>query len=139
MSKFFEDLGNKAKNIFTRAQEVVESGCDRFVLSQEIQAQKGAVNELFAELGRLTYHGNAELAGVRPKQDIMTDISAAVAKLTSLEEQYEELTSPAEEPDIDLQTEVQEEVPAAARYCHKCGEPQDENDLFCNKCGTKLK
>lgn len=139
MSKFFDDLGTKAKGLFTKAQTAVENGCDRFVLSQEIQAQKLSVKELFAELGRLTYHGSAELAGVRPKQEIMTDIAAAVAKLTSLEEQYEELTAPVEEPDIDLQTEEEEEVPAASRFCHKCGQPQDEGDLFCNKCGTKLK
>lgn len=139
MSKFFEDLGNKAKGLFTKAQEVVENGCDRFVLSQEIEAQKNAVKELFAELGRLTYHGNAELAGVRPKAEIMTDLQAATAKLTSLEEQYEELTTPAEDPDINLQTEADEEVPVASHFCHKCGQPQDEGDLFCNKCGTKLK
>lgn len=135
MSKFFDDLGNKAKRVFTRAQEVVENGCDRFVLSQEIDAQKDSVNKLFAELGRFAYHGSAELAGVRPKQEITADISAAVAKLTALEEQYEELTAPVERPDIDLQTEE----PVANCFCHKCGQPQDEGDLFCNKCGTKLK
>lgn len=138
MSKFLDDLGSKAKGLFTKAQEVVENGCDRFVLSQEIEAQKNAVKELFAELGRLTYHGSAELAGVRSKAEILTDLQAATSKLTSLEEQYEELTAPVEEPDINLQVE-EEEVPVASRFCHKCGEPQDEGDLFCNKCGTKLK
>ena len=133
MGKFFEDLGKKAKGIVEKTQETVENGCERFRLSQDIQAQQAAVKELFAELGRLTYHGNAELAGVRPKPEIMTDIAAAAAKLEALEQEYEELTAPKEEPDIDLTVE-----PTANCFCHKCGAPQpDEND-FCPKCGTKL-
>ena len=133
MSKFFEELGRKAKGFVEKTQETVETSCERFKLSQDIQAQQTAVKELFAELGRLTYHGNAELAGVRPKQEIMTDIAAAAAKLEALEQEYEELTVPKEEPDIDLNVE-----PTANCFCHKCGAPQpDEND-FCPKCGTKL-
>ena len=139
MGRFFEDLGSKVKGVFNQAQTAVENECERFQLSKEIDAQRLATKELFAELGRLTYHGNAELAGVRPKQEIMVDIAAAAAKLEALEEQYEELTSSKEEPDIDLQTEAEEEVPVAGRFCHKCGQAQDEGDLFCNKCGTKLK
>ena len=134
MSKFFDELGKKAQGLFAKAQTAVENGCDRFLLSQEIDAQRLAVNELFAELGRLAYHGNAELAGVRPQPEITNDIRAAVEKLSALEEQYAEITAPDEEPDIDLDDE-----PVANCFCHKCGQPQDEGDLFCNKCGTKLK
>ena len=133
MGKFFDDLSKKAKGFVEKTQETVEVGCERFRLSQDIQAHKHAMNELFAELGRLTYHGNAELAGVRPKPEIMNDIAAAAAKLEALEEEYEELTAPKAEPDIDLNVEA-----VANCFCHKCGTPQpDEND-FCHKCGAKL-
>lgn len=133
MGKFFEDFGKKAKGFVEKTQETVEASCERFKLSQDIQAHKRAMNELFAELGRLTYHGNAELAGVRPKAEIMNDISAAAAKLDALETEYEELVNPKEEPNIDLNVE-----PTASCFCHKCGTPQpDEND-FCHKCGAKL-
>ncbi len=138
MGKFFEDLGKKAESLFSKAQTAVENGCERFQLSQDIQAQKLAVNDLFAELGRLTYHGNAELAGVRPKPEITADIAAAAAKLAALEEQYEEITAPQEEPDIDLQPEAEEQVPTANCFCHKCGTPQPKENDFCHKCGTKL-
>ena len=133
MSKFFESFGNKAKQFVEKTQETVEISCERFRLSQDIQAQKAAVNQLFAELGRLAYHGTAELAGVRPKQEIMYDISAAAAKLDALEQEYEELTSPAEELEIDPTVE-----PTANCFCHKCGTPQPDGNDFCHKCGTKL-
>lgn len=133
MSKFFENFGKKAKEFAEKTQETVETSCERFKLSQDIQAQKAAVNQLFAELGRLAYHGTAELAGVRPKQEIVYDIAAAAAKLDALEQEYGELTAPKEEPNIDLNVE-----PTANCFCHKCGTPQpDEND-FCHKCGAKL-
>lgn len=133
MSKFWENWGKKAEDALSKAQTVMENGCDRFLLSQDIRAQKNSLNELFAELGRLAYHGNAELAGVRPKSEIMADISAAASKLEALEEQYEEMTVPKEEPDIDLKVE-----PEATCFCHKCGTPQPDGNDFCHKCGTKL-
>lgn len=133
MSKLFENWGKKAEDVISKAQDMMEAGCERFKLSQDIQALKNAMNELFTELGRLSYHGNAELAGVRPRQPIVDDITAAAAKLAALEEQLEELTAPKEEPDIDLTVE-----PPASCFCHKCGRPQPEENDFCHKCGTKL-
>lgn len=133
MNKFFDDLGKKTKNFFHKAPDLVETGCERFQLAQDIRAVKNALNELFIELGRLSYHGNAELAGVRSRQAIVDDISAAAAKLEALENELEEILSPKEEPDISLKEE-----PVASCFCHKCGHPQpDEND-FCHKCGAKL-
>jgi len=134
MGRFFDALGKKAGDLFNKAQTAVEEGCERFQLCQDIQQHKDSLQKLFAELGRLTYHGNAELAGVRPKPDIVADITAACEKLVALEAQLEEMSVPKEEPDIKLDIE-----PTAGRFCHKCGTPQDEDDLFCNKCGTKLK
>ena len=136
MNKFLDDLGNKAKSLFGKAQTAVEVGCDRFNLSLEIQAQQHALKELFTELGRLTYHGNADLAGVRPKQEILADITAASEKLQALEEAYAELNDAKEDPGIDLAEEPEES--AASCFCHKCGTPQPEGNDFCHKCGTKL-
>lgn len=133
MGKFFENWGKKAEDMLSKAQDVVEAGCERFRLSQDIQAHKDAMHELFAELGRLSYHGNAELAGVRPRQAIVDDISAAAEKLAALEDQLEEMTTPKGNPDIDLTVES-----PANCFCHKCGQPQPEGNDFCHKCGTKL-
>ena len=113
---FFENLTKKAQEVVGKAHDAVETGCERIKLSQDIQAHSDALNALFSELGRLTYHGNAELAGVRPKQEIVNDITAAAEKLQALNEQYEELTSPKEEPEIDLKAE-----PSVNCFCHKCG------------------
>lgn len=135
MSNFFENFGKKAKTVLNQAQTAVETGCERFQLSQDIKAQQLALNDFFAELGRLAYHGNAELAGVRPRGEIIADISAASAKLQALEEQYEDVTSPTEEEEPAIN---KDDKPLVACFCHKCGTPQpDEND-FCHKCGTKL-
>ena len=140
MGRFFENLAEKANGIFTRAQDVAEATCDRFKLEQDIKVHKKELDTLFIELGRLSYHGNAQLAGVRPKQAIVDDIVAISSKISSLEEELEELTNPSadEEPVIEPEPEPTPNSPAKC-FCHKCGQPQDDEDLFCNKCGAKLK
>lgn len=128
MKNVFEKLGESARKVVGNVKDAVGAKCEEVQLSVDIAAHQDELHNLFAELGRLTYHGNADLAGVRPKDMIMDDIANVSSNIESLQEELAALTAPKEAPEPEV----------ASCFCHKCGKPQSEDSCFCNKCGAKL-
>lgn len=119
---YLDNLKRKATEFAESAQTFISTKTELYKISQQLQFAKEQLEMLFAELGRLTYHGNDALAGVRPETEIRADITGMLDTIAVLEECHAELSKqlakPAEEP---VQPESPVEKTPATCFCPKCG------------------
>ena len=125
-----------AKRATTFAEGVVEYVTEKrtlYQLSAELSAANEHLDFLFAELGRLRYHGSAALAGVREELEIREDIRVATEDIAEIEVAMAAFLAKEEN-----KSDAPSQSANTSLYCHKCGTPQTEANDFCPKCGTHL-
>lgn len=135
------NLGNWPKRMTKKANQIVEGVVEYvadkqnfYQLSRELSAANEHLEFLFAELGRLHFHGSAALAGVRDEAEIREDIRLVNEDIGEIEKAMQELLKKDEDASGANSTETESAQP----YCHKCGKPQSDDNEFCPKCGTRL-
>lgn len=127
----FGKIGERTRNFVDNAAGFFTNKVDEFELKNEISSNKQYLEGLYAELGRLAYHGNNVMAPTRTKDVIVSEIDTVTAGIKSLEEELTAMLAKTETIKVESKA-------TTFCYCHKCGEPQSKGSTFCNKCGTKL-
>ena len=139
IQKFAERITAKATEIADNVSEYIDNKRAIYELNADLANARAQLELLFAELGRLAYHGSSALADVRTQEEIVADINMVAEYINDTEEALAEYnknkldSEPLAEPIDKAPTEE-----PAQLYCHKCGKPQASDSDFCNKCGTKL-
>ena len=131
LEKFAKRFVKKANSMAEGVAEYVSNKQSLHQLNSELSAANEQLQLLFADLGRLRFHGSAALAGVRSESEILEDIMLAREKISKIENELDEYHKK------DESTSTTDQI-AASVYCHKCGAPQADDNEFCPKCGTHL-
>ena len=139
IQKFAERLSTEATKLAGNVTQFLSDQRNIRQLNNDIAAAKLSLELLFAELGRLAYHGSAALAGVRTQEEIVADIRDTNEYISLLETELAEYVKKEldEEPLAEPTDKAPTEEPAQL-YCHKCGKPQTSDNDYCPKCGTQL-
>jgi len=111
--EFFNDLGKRFSSVARSVSEKTRDGVEASRLAGELKAQSGALEQAYAELGRLCYEGRVE------------DIEPLFEKIRKLRERIEELTA-------------QRDTLREARRCPACGGVMPREARFCFACGKRL-
>ena len=135
IQKFAERVSTEATKLAGNITQFLDDQRNIRQLKNDLASANISLEQLFAELGRLAYHGSAALAGVRTQEEISADIRDTTEYISLLETELAEYNKNKldEEPLVEPNDKA-----ACELYCHKCGKPQSPDSDFCNKCGAKL-
>lgn len=119
--KFAGRTMDAAKKQVDKAGEYLETKSEPIKLKIEIAFKKENLEKLFAEYGKIGYYGKSPEEQIAAKETI----DSALEELKTLESKLAEITP----------KKVKEEN----KYCTKCGEAAEMDDMYCSKCGNELK
>ncbi|MGX8706288.1 MAG: zinc ribbon domain-containing protein [bacterium] len=116
---FFNDLGKRFSSVAKTVTEKTRDSVEVSRLAGDLRAQKNALEQLYAELGKVCY-------ALRMGEDVDPKLAEQLAEsIRRTRERIEELTA-------------QRDALRDVKRCLSCGAVMPKNAKFCSNCGKRL-
>ena len=128
-------LQNEIKSLQVRKNSVLS------VVKNELEELEREKKAIFCEAGMKVYENwNNRQENAVELVDYWNKVQEIEKKITEKEEKKKEMESRYDEEISLLQKDLHSNSLVDSKdVCPKCQAPIDEDDMFCEKCGTKLK
>lgn len=120
---FFDDLTKKASETYKNTAEKTNKITREMRLKSMMNDYKNATEKVYAEIGKKVYEKHIREENIDIKAELAEECSKIDAYAKEIEDMRMEMLALK---DLRLCTVCAAEIPLTARFCPKCGKPQEE-------------
>lgn len=120
---FFDDLTKKASETYKNTAEKTNKITREMRLKSMMNDYKNATEKVYAEIGKKVYEKHIREENIDIKAELAEECSKIDAYAKEIEDMRMEMLALK---DLRLCTVCAAEIPLTAKFCPKCGKPQEE-------------
>ncbi len=126
---FFEGLSKKASETYKNTAEKTNKFTREFKLKSLINDDKDRIEEIYIEIGKKVYEKHIREEDINIKSDLIEECSKIDAYAKEIEDMNNEILSLK---NLRLCYKCAAEIDLKAKFCPKCGAPQEVKDENAN-------